>query len=129
MPISSLSAFATRLARFALRLVFWLLAAMAITCLLVLSLGLLLLGLLRSLITGKRPQPMMKFNFQHFAKGQGAGFWPRNTQNPRSAPSESSPAAEAEPAVQRAPGRGRLGSQAGTVVDVEAREIPERPPT
>jgi hypothetical protein len=127
LPSSSfdLSTFIAQLGRFVLRLGFWLIAAVAIVSLLIVSLGLLMLGLLRALITGRRPQPMMKFNFQSFKAGQGARFWPREhpTQQTESANGEQ---ARAPIPSTRSPRR-RLGADAGPVVDVEVREVPDQP--
>lgn len=129
MPSSSFNppAFFAHLGRFVLRLGFWLIAVVAIVSLLIVSLGLLMLGLLRALITGRRPQPMMKFNFQSFRTSQGAGFWSRASST--SPPDETSNARTSDPlASSRGPHR-RLGAGAGPVVDVEAREVPDQPRT
>lgn len=120
------SALLARLGRVALRLGLGLIAAVAIVSLLIVSLGLLLLGVLRALITGQRPKPMMRFNFQNFSAGQGPVFWPRGQ---RAANPDSEATAEPTEANRPAAPRGRLGAQAGAVVDVEARDITDRPPT
>lgn len=133
MPNTSfdLSALPARLGRFVLRLGFWLLAAVAIVSLLALSLGLLLIGLLRALITGKRPAPMMKFNFQSFSTGPGARFWPPGHRPTADDGFEASPPSPGVTDVPAGPGRpvrgGRLSDQSGQVVDVEAREVPGQP--
>lgn len=127
MPSSSfdLSTFIAQLGRFVLRLGFWLIAAVAIISLLIVSLGLLMLGLLRALITGRRPQPMMKFNFKSFRAGQGAAFWPRESS---ANPAEEAGAAQARDPLASSRGpRRRLGADAGPVVDVEVREVPDQP--
>jgi hypothetical protein len=124
-PSFDSSAFLARLSRIALRVGFGLIAAVALVSLLIVSLGLLTLGLLRALITGQRPKPMMKFNFQSFSGGQGPVFWQRGQR----AASPDIEAAEPSEANRPAAPRGRLGAQHGAVVDVEAREIPDRPPT
>ncbi len=118
------SVFVARLGRIALRLGLGLIAAVAIVSLLIVSLGLLMLGLLRALITGQRPKPMMKFNFQNFSAGQG--LWPRGQGATNM---NSDPAPDPDASSRPSAPRGRLGAQAGAVVDVEAREIPDRPPT
>lgn len=120
------SAFLTRLGRIALRIGLGLIAAVAVISLLVVSLGLLLLGLLRALITGQRPKAVMKFNFQNFSARQGPIFWPGGQ---REAPTDSETAAQASAPPRSSTPLSRLGKQAGAVVDVEARDISERPPT
>lgn len=99
-------------------------AAVAIVSLLVVSLGLLVLGLLRALITGKRPQPIMKFNFQNFTASQGTRFWPREPEASNQA--ADAPEASSPLATQRGPRR-RLGAGSGQIVDVEVRDIPDQP--
>lgn len=86
--------FISRVLRFALRLVLWLFAAIFAVSLLAASLVLITLGLLKALITGKKPQPVV---FGRFQKVSPDNFWP----GPRGTP----PAREAD------------------VVDVEVREI------
>lgn len=119
------SAFVARLGRIALRFGLGLIAAVAIVSLLLVSLGLLMLGLLRALITGRRPQPMMKFNFQNFSAGQGPVFWPRGQRAARPDSDAVEPSAANRPAAPP----GRLGARVDAVVDVESRDISERPPT
>lgn len=115
----------SQLGRFVLRLGFWLIAAVAIISLLIVSLGLLMLGLLRALITGKRPQPMMKFNFQNFTARQGTRFWPPESAG---APAgETVTAQTPDPLASQRGQRRRLGADSGPVVDVEVREIPDQP--
>jgi hypothetical protein len=110
----------TRLLRLVLRLAFWLLAAVGLMSLLALSLGLLMLALLRGLLTGKRPAAGMAFSrFRQFAGTSRAGAWPGHADN---RPPAASPLAGSAGAVER------VRHAAGEVVDVEAREIPsERP--
>lgn len=132
MPSTSfhLSSVFARLGRLLLRLGFWLIAAVALVSLLVVSLGLLALGLLRALITGRRPQPMMKFNFQNFSASQGARFWPREGAGAAAEMPDvpERPEAPSPLASQRERGpRRRIGAGSGAVVDVEVREIPEQP--
>jgi len=91
-----LPTFISRIFRFALRLVFWLFAAVFAISLLVASLIVIALGLLKALLTGKKPQPIV---FGRFQKVSPDAFWPgaRTTGRP--------PAREAD------------------VVDVEVREV------
>lgn len=84
--------------RFALRLVLWVLAAVFALSLLAAALLVMSLGLLKALITGKKPQPVVFGRFQKFSPD---AFWPRT-----GAPG-ATPAREAD------------------VVDVEVREIRE----
>jgi hypothetical protein len=124
-PSFDLSTFVSQLGRFFLRLSFWLVAAVAVVSLLVVSLGLLMLGLLRALITGQRPAPMTRFRFQNFAAGQRPRFWPRGNSGDFAEGSGVPPASDPLN-TPRGP-RGRLGADNGAVVDVEAREIRDRP--
>lgn len=82
--------------RFILRLVLWVLAAIFAISLLTAALVVMSLGLLKALITGKRPQPMVFGRFQKFSPD---AFWPRAN------------APDAAPA------------RVADVVDVEVREI------
>jgi hypothetical protein len=91
-----LPSFISRVLSFALRLVLWVFAAIFAVSLLAASLVLIALGLLKALITGKKPQPMVFGRFQKFSPD---AFWPRP-----GAPG-AAPAREAD------------------VVDVEVREI------
>ena len=96
--------FTSRVLSFALRLVFWLFAAVFALSLLSASLVLVALGLLKSLFTGKKPKPAMVFGrFQRFASKDR---WPG------------------------APMRGAAAPPEAQVVDVEVREIRDdkRPP-
>lgn len=65
--------FISRVLRFALRLVLWAFAAIFALSLLCAGLILLLLGLLRSLITGQKPKPMVFGRFQRFSSQT---MWP-----------------------------------------------------
>lgn len=60
--------------RFILRLVLWLFAAVFAVSLLAAALVVMTLGLLKALITGKKPQPMVFGRFQKFSPD---AFWPR----------------------------------------------------
>lgn len=82
--------------RFTLRLVLWVLAAVFALSLLAAALIVMTLGLLKALITGKKPQPMV---FGRFRKFSPETFWARASA-PGSAP-----------------------ARAADVVDVEVREI------
>ena len=93
--------FINRVVRFLLRLVLWTFAAIFAVSLLLASLILVVLGLLRSLFTGQKPNPVVLGRFQRFA-----------TQPPW-------PGTRARAA---APTRG------GDVVDVEVREIRDDQP-
>jgi hypothetical protein len=84
--------------RFILRLVLWVFAAVFALSLLAAALVVMTLGLLKALITGKKPQPVVFGRFQKFSPDT---FWPRP-----GAP-DGSAAREAD------------------VVDVEVREIRE----
>ena len=89
-----------RLARFCLRLVFWVFAAAALVSLLAIALVLLLLALLRALITGQRPAPARVFSrFQQFSAKGMPDFWPDK------------------------PGTARARVDDDNVLDVEVREI------
>lgn len=90
--------FISRVLRFALRLVFWIFATILALSLLAAGLVVLALGLLKALITGKKPQPMVFGRFQKFSPD---AFWPGSTGR------SAAPAREAD------------------VVDVEVREIRE----
>jgi hypothetical protein len=91
-----LPSFISRVLRFALRLVLWMFAAIFALSLLAAGLVVLVLSLLKSLITGKKPQPMVFGRFQKFSPED---FWPR------AGPQGAATAREAD------------------VVDVEVREI------
>lgn len=88
--------FISRVLRFALRLVLWVFAAIFAVSLLAASLILIMLGLLKALITGKKPQPMVFGRFQKFSPDD---FWPG------------------------ASARGTTPAREADVVDVEVREI------
>lgn len=83
--------------RFILKLVLGLSAAVFAFSLLILTLLVLALGLLKSLITGRKPSPMLFGRFQQFPP---QGMWPAS--RPREASTGD-----------------------GSVVDVEVREIRE----
>lgn len=93
--------FISRVLRFILRLVFWSFAAIFAVSLLLASLILLALGLLRSLFTGQKPNPVVFGRFQRFATQPP---WP-GTRAREAAPTRSS-----------------------DVVDVEVREIRDDQP-
>ncbi|MDO9385002.1 MAG: hypothetical protein Q7T86_19315 [Hyphomicrobiaceae bacterium] len=93
-----MSSFISRVLRFFLRLVLWAFAAVFAISLLLASLVLIALGLLKSLITGQKPRPMVFGRFQRFSPDT---LWP-------GAGTRSSPAA-----------------READVVDVEVREIRE----
>lgn len=88
--------FISSVLRFALRLILWVFAAIFALSLLAAALVVMTLGLLKALITGKKPQPMVFGRFQKFSPDT---FWP-GAGAPR-----PDPAREAD------------------VVDVEVREI------
>ena len=88
--------FISRVLRFALRLILWVCAAVFAISLLAASLVLIALGLLKALITGKKPQPMVFGRFQKVSPG---AFWPG------------------------AGARGAAPVREADVVDVEVREI------
>lgn len=90
--------FISRVLRFILRLVLWTFATIFALSLLLATLVLLALGLLRSLVTGQKPKPMVFGRFQRFsaqAPWPGAGM------------------------------RDAAPARHGDVVDVEVREIRE----
>lgn len=82
--------------RFILRLILWVFAAIFALSLLAAALVVMTLGLLKALITGKKPQPVVFGRFQKFSP---EAFWPRGGT------SGGTPARETD------------------VVDVEVREI------
>lgn len=88
--------FISRVLRFALRLALWLFAAVFAVSLLFAALVLLVLGLLKSLITGQKPKPMVFGRFQRFSPQT---MWPGAATRGPAAPREAE------------------------VVDVEVREI------
>lgn len=88
--------FFSRVLRFALRLVLWFFATIFALSLLAAGLVVLVLGLLKALITGKKPQPLVFGRFQKFSPED---FWP----------GAGKPAAG--------------GARETDVVDVEVREI------
>ena len=90
-----MSSFFRRVSNFALRLILWLVAAVFALSLLFASLVLITLGLLKALLTGRKPQPMVFGRFQQF---------PRQAVWPGTAPRKA--------AVPQA-----------DIVDVEVREI------
>ena len=88
--------------RFILKLVFGLSAAVLAVGLLLVALTVFALSLLKSLITGRKPAPLMAFaRFRAFQQQQ-QGVWP------------GAPGGRASPKAA-----------SGQVVDVEAREIPD----
>lgn len=88
--------FISRVFRFILRLVLWTFAAIFAVSLLLASLILLALGLLRSLFTGQKPNPVVFGRFQRFAS---------------------------QPPWPGAGTREASSTRSGDVVDVEVREI------
>ena len=92
--------FVTRVFHFILRLVLWTFAAIFAVSLLLASLLLVAFGLLRSLVTGQKPKPVVFGRFQHFASQP-----PWGTGTREAAPTRS-----------------------GDVVDVEVREIRDDKP-
>ena len=88
--------FVSRILQFALRVVLWGVAAVFTLSLLAAGLILISFSLLKSLISGKKPKPMVFGSFQRFSSGN---FSPAS--DPRAAPREAE------------------------VVDVEVREIRE----
>lgn len=82
--------------RFTLRLILWVFAAIFAISLLAAALVVMTLGLLKALITGKKPQPMVFGRFQKFSPD---AFWPG------------------------ASARGTAPVPEADVVDVEVREI------
>jgi hypothetical protein len=93
-----LPSFLSSFLRFILRLVLWAFAAVFALSLLAAALVVMSLGLLKALITGKKPQPVVFGRFQKFSPD---AFWPR-------------PGAPAGSAAREA-----------DVVDVEVREVRE----
>lgn len=89
--------FLSRVLSFVLRLVLWTFAAIFALSLMLAGLVLLALGLLRSLITGQKPKPMVFGRFQRFSSQP---VWPGAAR-----PDAAAAAREAD------------------VVDVEVREI------
>jgi hypothetical protein len=114
----------TRLFQLVRRLVFWLFAAIALASLLAVALVLMVSGLLRALITGKRPTgPMVFGRFQQFSSKGMQGMWPGAKPPPSGPP--ASPLAERGRHPDERP---RVAS--GDIVDVEVRDItPDKPPT
>ena len=90
-----MSSFFRRVSNFSLRLILWLVAAVFALSLLFASLVLITLGLLKALLTGRKPQPMVFARFQQF---------PRRATWPGAAP-------------------GKAGATQAEIVDVEVREI------
>jgi hypothetical protein len=91
-----LPSFVSSFLRSTLRLVLWVFAAVFALSLLAAALVVMALGLLKALITGKKPQPMVFGRFQKFSPD---AFWPR-------------------------PGTpGGAAAREADVVDVEVREI------
>jgi hypothetical protein len=90
-----LPSFISSFLRFTLRLVLWVFAAIFALSLLAAALVVMTLGLLKALITGKKPQPMVFGRFQKFSPD---AFWPR-------------------------PGAPGAAAREADVVDVEVREI------
>lgn len=88
--------FISSVLRFTLRLILWGFAAIFAISLLAAALVVMTLGLLKALITGKKPQPMVFGRFQKFSP---EAFWPGAS-------------------AQRAP-----AAREADVVDVEVREI------
>ena len=82
--------------RFTLRLVLWLFAAIFAVSLLAAALLVMSLGLLKALVTGKKPQPVVFGRFQKFSPDT---FWPRDASRTSASTRETD------------------------VVDVEVREI------
>ncbi len=113
----------TRLFQLVMRLVFGLFAAIALASLLAAALFLVVLSLLRSLITGKRPTgPMVFGRFQQFSS---KAMWPGAKPPPAPNSPPASPLAERGRHPDERP---RVAS--GDVVDVEVRDItPDKPPT
>jgi hypothetical protein len=69
-----LPSFISSFLRFTLRLVLWLFAAVFAVSLLAAAVLVMSLGLLKALITGKKPQPVVFGRFQKFSPD---AFWPR----------------------------------------------------
>lgn len=68
-----MTSFISSVLRFAFRLIFWLFATIFALSLLTAGLIVMALGLLKALITGKKPQPMVFGRFQRFSPQD---FWP-----------------------------------------------------
>ncbi len=78
--------FINRVFSFVLRLVLWAFAAVFAASLLLAGLILLALGLLRALITGQKPKPMVFGRFQRFSPPpMCTGHGPRGAAAPRQA--------------------------------------------
>ncbi len=93
-----MTSFISSALRFVFRLVFWLFATIFALSLLAAGLIVMALGLLKALITGKKPQPMVFGRFQRFSSDD---FWPgARTQ-------------------------GTTSARETDVVDVEVREVRE----
>ncbi len=88
--------FISRVLRFTFRLILWVFAAIFAISLLAAAFVVMTLGLLKALITGKKPQPMV---FARFQKVSPDTFWPG------------------------AGARGDTPAREADVVDVEVREI------
>jgi hypothetical protein len=69
-----LPSFLSSFLRFSLRLVLWVFAAVFALSLLAAALVVMTLGLLKALITGQKPQPVVFGRFQKFSPD---AFWPR----------------------------------------------------
>ena len=78
--------FISRVLLFFLRLVLWLFAAIFAFSLLCAAIVLMLVGLLRALITGKKPKPMVFGKFQRFTAQSG---WPGAAKRDAAAPREA----------------------------------------
>ena len=87
--------------RFVVKLVFGLSAAVLAVGLLLVALTVFALSLLKSLITGRKPAPLVAFSRFRAFQQQQQGMWPGAPGRPASTKTAS-----------------------GQVVDVEAREIP-----
>lgn len=93
--------FISNVLRFILRLVLWTFAAIFAASLLLASVILLAFGLLRSLLTGQKPNPVVFGRFQRFAS---------------------------QPSWTGAGTREASSTRSGDVVDVEVREIRDDKP-
>ncbi len=115
----------TRLIQLVIRLVLWLFAAVALVSLLAAATVLLVLGLLRALITGKRPTGSVVFQrFQQFSSKGMQGMW----SNAKPPPAPSGPPVSPLAERGRHPDE-RPRTASGDVVDVEVRDItPHKPP-
>jgi hypothetical protein len=115
--------FLNRSMQFLVRLVFWLFAAVAAVCLLAVALVLVLLGLFRALLTGRRPAPGLVFGqFRSF--NAASGMWPRREAADTSADARGSGATNSDTRTDsflKKPLR-RI-RPAEPVVDVEVREV------